>query len=267
VALLGGERGAVRIKTFTGDGDGWPPFKRKFRAYLSGKKLLDHLESSPPRNQVALQEGRRKNSRVYSALVQCTDGTAAVTVEAYEGTRGGVSAYKALAEKHEVVGPVKRATLQRQLSGGRLGGGEGPGAFCGRLESYRRQLGHLGKEFGGEFLLVTAGAHLPGAYSQLTTLFDSQKDLTWAPFKEQLRTFYHRNTASKKTGGKGSALNTSAGGGFPKPGGQPKGGHRKKKKSWRGGSRNRGDKGGRGGGGTKGLQCFKCKLYGRPHCP
>jgi len=93
-------------------------------------------------------------------------------------------------------------------------------------------------------------------------LFDSQKDLTWTSFKEQLRTFYHRNIASKKTGDKGSALNTNAGGGFPKPGGQSKDDHRKKKKPWRGGSRNRGGRGGRGGGGKRGLQCFKCKLYG-----
>jgi len=75
-------------------------------------------------------------------------------IEAYEETRDGINAYKALAEKHEMVGPVKRASLQRQLNDDRLGDGEDPDAFCGRLESYRRQLGYLGKEFDHEFLLL-----------------------------------------------------------------------------------------------------------------
>ena len=262
MALLGDERGGVRIKIFTGDDDNdWPPFNRRIRAYLSDRELLDHLESTPPHNQAALQEWRRKNNRVYNALAQYTDGNAAVMIEAYEDTRDGISAYKALVEKHEMVGPVKRASLQRQLNDDRLGDDEDPDAFCGRLESYRRQLGYLGKEFDDEFLLVTAGAHLPEAYSQLTTLFDSQKDLTWASFKEQLRTYYQRNIASKKTGNKGSALNTNAGGGFPKPGGHLKDDHRKKKKPWRRDNRNRGGRGDRDGG-KKGLQCWKCKLYG-----
>jgi len=57
MALLGDERGGVRIKPFIGDDDEWPSFKRKFRAYLSDKELLDHLESSPPHNQVGSPAG------------------------------------------------------------------------------------------------------------------------------------------------------------------------------------------------------------------
>lgn len=275
MSLMDDDKGGIKVKSFRGDPEEWPTWKRKFRAFLGTKKLLTYLGTSAPEGQE--EAWRVGNNLIYSFLALSVEGAAASVVDPYDDNQDGNAAFGELIAKYELQGSVQRSTLHTQLFNDKLGEGEDPDVFIARLEDKRRRLAAFDKTIDDETIMDFVRARLTREYATFNDIIDGYKTITYEAFKERLRAYYSRHVFSQPSSSPGtkSALNTQAGGGA---GDAPKYDDRKdngkhKKRHYRGrggrGFRGRGGFGGGRGHANPNVRCFICQEKGHywRQCP
>ena len=189
--------GGLRVKIFSGKEEAWGEWKLKFQGVLRSKKLLKHLTTDRPADELeglaeleergALEEWLDNDEAVFYELIIHTSGDACKTVQQFEEQTQGKRAWEVLKEKYEGSGSMETVELAEAILTCKMDPIKDPDPFFIKLESLQRRMKDRGQPYTDVMLRDLLIAKLPrDKYHALITSFGGERP-TYDKVKERIR--------------------------------------------------------------------------------
>ena len=189
------DKGAIKFIAFDGERpEQWRLVKSKLQAVLDSKNYLRFLLSDGGRPEQPGEEQDKyddTNSKIFSCLLIAMSGTPMDIVNEYEEARVGINsardgkaAWKALKDKYEASGRVKKQDLLHEMEGTIITAKEDPDKCFRRLVNLKSELKALGVDVPDDVTMSRLQYNMPSNYKQLMVVLDCQKTLTYEEFKQ-----------------------------------------------------------------------------------